>query len=111
MKKKYIWIILGILVLFTSLAAVEETVIEIKEYEGSLMQVSGIWFLNTGTGMFGLEIGNLANEEGVAPELAVSDTIKVKGSMLNAVLQVTELCKAEMVYLPVLEEEETPDYI
>jgi len=110
MKKNYIWVILGILVLFTSLAAVEETVIEIKEYEGSLMQISGIWFLNTGTGMFGLEIGNLASEEGVALELAAGDTIKVKGSMLNAVLQVTELCKAEMVYLPVLEEEETSDY-
>ena len=110
MKKNYIWIILGILVLFTSLAAVEEAVIEIKEYEGSLMQVSGIWFLNTGTGMFGLEIGNLANAENIAPELAAGDTIKVKGSMLDAVLQVTELCKAEMVYLPVIEEEATTDY-
>ena len=106
MKKNYIWVILGILVLFTSLAAVEETVIEIKEYEGSLMQISGIWFLNTGTRMFGLELGNLASAEGVALELAAGDTIKVKGNMQDAVLQVIELIKSDITYLPALEDEE-----
>jgi len=107
--RNFLVMILAVIILISALYA-EEALIEVLEYEGSLMQISGIWFLNTGTGMFGLELGNLASAEGVALELAASDTIKVKGSMLNAVLQVTELCKAEMVYLPVLEEEETSDY-
>jgi ferredoxin len=105
-----IGIALVILVFVTPLFAVEEAVLEVLEYQGSMMQVSGIWFLNTGTGMFGLELASLANAEGVAPELAAGDSVKLKGTMLNDVLQVTELCKAEIVYLPIVEEEKTSDY-
>jgi len=102
--RNFLVMILAVIILISSLYA-EEAVIEVLEYEGSLMQISGIWFLNSGTGMFGLELGTLASAEGVALELAAGDTIKVKGNMQDAVLQVTELTKADITYLPAIEEE------
>jgi len=103
MYKYFMMILLAVIIISSALYA-EEAAVEVFEYEGTLMQVSGIWFLNTGTNMFGLELGTLADTEGIAPVLASGDTIKVKGSI--AVLQVAELTKSEITYLPALEEEE-----
>lgn len=104
MLRNYMMIVLAVIILISALYA-EDTAVEILEYKGTLMQISGIWFLNAGTGMFGLEMGTLANGEGVAPALAAGDTIKVKGIMQDAVLQVAELTKSEIIFLPVLQEE------
>jgi len=105
MYKYFMIILLAVIILFSTLYA-EEAAVEVLEYEGSLMQVSGIWFLNTGSNMFGLELGTLSNTDGVALELAAGDTIKVKGNMQDAVLQVIELIKSDITYLPALEDEE-----
>ncbi len=109
MLRNYIGAAMIVLLLFAGLSAVDEPVEEVIEYEGTVMQISSIWFLKTADNMFGLELVNLVNEVGIAPELAAGDTVKVKGTMQSAVLQVKELQKAEQLYIFKIVEEQKID--
>lgn len=91
-------LIMLVVLIITALVAVESAIEETPAYHGTVMQVSGVWFLQSEGNLFGLEFGDLVDAEFNPLALAVGDSISVKGTLGETVLEVVELEKAGIVY-------------
>ena len=80
------------------------------EYNGILMQVSGIWFLQTSEGLIDLEIGDLISEDGTNLELAIKDSITAKGIKLETTFSAKTIILNDTIFTLRVADPEESDY-
>ncbi|MCF7918972.1 MAG: 4Fe-4S binding protein [Candidatus Cloacimonetes bacterium] len=78
--------------------------VEQTTYEGKLMKVSKIWFIQTAAAMFGLDVTALSQTYGDSLVLANGDQVKITGDMIEDVINVTTLQLGEKLYTAKIEE-------
>jgi len=106
---KFVSAVIIMLLLLSVLLNTEE-IDELLEYQGTLMLVSGVWFLQTSDELIGLEVGELLSKDDKPLKLNVKDSITVKGTIQETSLSIKEAILNDTIYSLRLQEPVEIDY-